>query len=252
MDVNRKLRKIRVQHIFILVLLVSTISIVPEYTLAEADRDVYDSSDLGKQRNLEVALKQVWTSLFLPQPKAERYAHVTAETLERAMRMGADWIISMQEDSGRFRYWYNPDSDEFSENKEDNFLRQAGTSFSLVLVYEMTGDPRYLDAARNSVQYLLNYKKPLGKDKTYFLFRRKSKLGGISLPMLTMLKIRQLTGASEFDDILKKLANMILYLQKKYNTGQFKSTYVYRGDYEYEKNSRVGNRRFIRAKPFLH
>ena len=30
---------------------------------------------------------------------------------------------------------------------------------------------------------------------------------------------------------------MILFLQKKYNTGQYKSTYVYRGDYEYEKNS---------------
>jgi hypothetical protein len=30
---------------------------------------------------------------------------------------------------------------------------------------------------------------------------------------------------------------MILFLQEKYNSGQYKSTYVYRGDYEYEKNS---------------
>ena len=28
---------------------------------------------------------------------------------------------------------------------------------------------------------------------------------------------------------------MVLYLQQIYNTGQFKSTYVYSGEYEYEK-----------------
>ena len=101
----------------------------------------------------------------------------------------------------------------------------------------MTGEPRYLEAAQTSVRYLLTFIEPLDADKAYFLFRRRAKLGGISLPMLTMLKIRQLTGTTEFDIILRKLANMILFLQEKYNTGQYKSTYVYRGDYEYEKNS---------------
>ena len=54
--------------------------------------------------------------------------------------------------------------------------------------------------------------------------------------MLTMLKIRHLTGTTEYDELLKQLANMVLFLQEKYQTGQYKSTYVYRGDYEYEKN----------------
>ena len=166
-----------------------------------------------------------------------RYAHVTAEKLEHSMRLGADWIVAMQEHHGRFQYWYNPVSDEFSSKNDDNFLRQAGTSFSLTLVYEMTGDLRYFEAARKSVQYLLAFTESLDTDKAYFLFRRKAKLGGISLPMLTMLKIRQLTGTTEFDTILTKLANMILFLQEKYNTGQYKSTYVFLDDYEYEKNS---------------
>ena len=67
------------------------------------------------------------------------------------MRLGADWIIAMQEHHGRFRYWYDPVSDKFSSKNDDNFLRQAGTSFSLALVYEMTGEPRYLEAAKKSV-----------------------------------------------------------------------------------------------------
>ena len=153
------------------------------------------------------------------------------------MRIGADWIVAMQEHHGRFQYWYDPVSDKFSSKNDDNFLRQAGTSFSLALVYEMTGEPRYLEAAQRSVQYLLTFMEPLDADKAYFLFRKKAKLGGISLPMLTMLKIRQLTGTTEFDAILVKLANMILFLQETYNTGQYKSTYVYRGDYDYEKSS---------------
>ena len=55
--------------------------------------------------------------------------------------------------------------------------------------------------------------------------------------MLTMLEMRQLTGTREFDETLVQLANMILFLQEKYQTGQYKSTYVYRGNYAYEKET---------------
>ena len=91
------------------------------------------------------------------------------------MRLGADWIVAMQEHHGRFKYWYDPVSDEFSTKDDDNFLRQAGTSFSLALVYEMTGDPRYLEAARKSVQYLLAFTESLDTDKGLFPFPPESK-----------------------------------------------------------------------------
>ena len=233
----RHLHKFRLLGVVTLVSLVALISANYQHSFTKGGHYVNNHSGLANEPDIDAKLKRIWADIFLPAPCLESYAHVTAETLKHSMRLGADWIIAMQEPHGRFRYWYDPVSDKFSDNNDDNFLRQAGTSFSLVLVYEMTGDPRYLDAARNSIQYLLNFAESLGKDKVYFLFRKKTKLGGISLPMLTMLKIRQLTGTSEFDEILMKLANMILFLQKKYNTGQFKSTYVYRGDYEYEKNS---------------
>ncbi|MCZ6676097.1 MAG: hypothetical protein O7E52_02480 [Candidatus Poribacteria bacterium] len=190
-----------------------------------------------KRLTIELELERLWHRVFPPPLQPERYAHVTVEKLEHAVRLGADWILAMQEPSGRFQYWYEPVTNQWSRKSDDNFLRQAGTSFSLMLVYEMTGDPRYLEAARRSIRYLLVFKKQLDNDKAYFLFRKKAKLGGISLPMLTMLKIRQLTGSTEFDETLLEFANMILFLQAKYQTGQYKSTYVYRGDYEYEKNS---------------
>ncbi len=239
MKINRFLRKFRVLGIVLLVLLVTGIG-TGYYLTRQYPREWNYWKNLSgseKRRAITLEVKRFWRDAFPPAPQPERYAHVTAETLEHSMRIGADWIVAMQEHHGRFQYWYDPINDEFSRKNDDNFLRQAGTSFSLALVYEMTGEPRYLEAARKSVQYLLAFRESLDTDKAYFLFRGKAKLGGISLPMLTMLKIRQLTGTTEYDAILAKLANMILLLQEKYNTGQYKSTYVYLGDYEHEKNS---------------
>ena len=184
----------------------------------------------------ELELERLFHRVFPPAAVPERYAHVTADVLENRMRLGADWLLAMQEPAGRFQYWYNPVQNQFSSKSDDNFLRQAGTSFSLTLVYEMTGDSRYLDAARRNLDYLMSFRELLNSDKAYFLFDGKAKLGGIALPMLTMLEMRSLTGTEEYDENLKKLANMILFLQDKYQTGQYKSTYVYRGDYEYEKS----------------
>ena len=239
MKFDRFLHKFRVLGIVLLVLLVTGIG-TGYYLTRQYPKEWNDWKNLSgyeKRRAVSLEIKRFWHGISPPASQPERYAHVTAETLERSMRLGADWIVAMQEHHGRFQYWYDPINDKFSKKNDDNFLRQAGTSFSLMLVYEMTGNLRYLEAARKSLQYLLAFTESLGTDKAYFLFRRKAKLGGISLPMLTMLKIRQLTGTTEFDAILAKLANMILFLQEKYNTGQYKSTYVYRGDYEHEKNS---------------
>jgi hypothetical protein len=55
--------------------------------------------------------------------------------------------------------------------------------------------------------------------------------------MLAILKHRELSGDTSLDKELKKMANLIIYLQDKYGTGQFKSTYIYLGSYDYEKES---------------
>lgn len=239
MKITRFLKKFRL--LFIVFLALITISIITGHYLTRKYSKEWNYwkrlPKSVKYKAIELQFELFWHRIFTPPVNPERYVHVTADSLENSMCLGADWLLDMQESSGRFQYWYNPIVDQFSSKSNDNFLRQAGTSFSLMLVYEMTGDSRYLAAARRSVNYLLNFKEKLGNNKAYFFFNQKAKLGGISLPMLTMLKIRQLTGTEEYDELLKKLANMILYLQEKYQTGEYKSTYVYRGDFEYEKHS---------------
>lgn len=157
--------------------------------------------------------------------------------IERGIHMGADWLLSMQNPEGRFQYWYDPVENRYSAPDDDNFLRQAGTAYAMALAYEQSGAPKYLDSVQRAISYQLKFIKHLDGDKAFFMFRSKAKLGGTALPMLTMLKLRELTGTREFDTVLKPCAEMILYLQEKYDSGQYKSTYVYNGKYDHEKRT---------------
>jgi hypothetical protein len=159
----------------------------------------------------------------------------TPADLESSARAAADWLVGDQEASGHFRYWYDPVADAFSPPGDDSFHRQAGAAYGLVLAYEMFGDQRYLVSARKGVEYLFRFKRTLEPDKTYFLAEDQADLGGAALPMLVMLRLRELTGTTVYDPELRRLANFLLFLQRQYGTGAFKSTYVYRGAFDIEK-----------------
>ncbi len=159
------------------------------------------------------------------------------EKLYKAVAQGAQWIMKMQEPEGRFKYWYLPDKDIFADRWDDNFLRQAGTAYALAWVYQLTGDSAYLLSAQKNLYYHFRYLHLLDQDKLYYLFNSKSKTGGIALSMLAMLKIKEQTGTIEYDFKLQRLAQMLLYLQDYEKEGKFKSTYVYDGNYQYEKTS---------------
>ncbi len=167
----------------------------------------------------------------------DSFKHMAVDSLKAAIQLGAGWILNMQEATGRFNYWYNPVEDSFSTKSDDNFLRQAGTNYSLLSAFEVLGDSSFLAAAYLNLEYLNRFIVEDNSDTAYYMFRQRAKLGGTALPMLVMLKLKQFSGDTVYDERLRSLANMILYLQEKYGTGQYKSTYVYNGSYNYEKNS---------------
>jgi len=189
-----------------------------------------------KKLNIRLFLERPVYWLFTPTIDTSEIP-VSKEKLKESVMAGANWIISMQEENGRYNYWYNPETAKYSSKHEDNFLRQAGTGYSLMLAFEAIGDSAFLKSALKNLDYLLKYKQEIDATKACFFYGQKAKLGGIALPMLTMLKYKEFSGDTIFDSDLKKLAETILLLQSKYKTGKFKSTYVYKGDYDYEKTS---------------
>ena len=232
-------KKIKIFLSVVVALLVVSVPVTYKI-LVKKNKYVREWHELPKEeKRLGVCLsfERIANNIVKPNVSQEIPESITVEKIEESVIIGADWILSVQEPSGRFRYWYNPEKKKFSAEHDDNFLRQAGTGYSLMLVYEVTGNKNYLEAAKRNLHYLLKYKQEVDSTKACFLYKRKAKLGGIALPMLTMLKIKSLDHDPEYDEVLKKLADMMIHLQDLYGTGQFKSTYVYQDNYEYEKNS---------------
>lgn len=233
-------KKFRALIIIVLILIAFLSGIFVYDYLLNNNKYVRQWDELPSEVRLHAAqleMERCWNLIFPPQPDFEILDKITPEKIRYSVRLGANWIISMQEESGRYNYWYDPSTDKYSEPWDDNFLRQAGTSYALMLAYQVTGDSNCLKSAMDNVEYLLTFRRETESGASYFLFNNKAKLGGVALPMLTMLKYKIITGDTLYDDLLTSLGEMILYLQEKYGTGQFKSTYVYRGDYEYEKTS---------------
>ena len=186
--------------------------------------------------SVKLEVQRPFIHLFSSEVDPSTYGHLSRKQLLESVRLGSQWIINMQEPSGRFNYWQNPQTDTYSSKSEDNFLRQAGTNYALVSAFEITKDSLALESAYNSLAYLNKYLFTPHPDTAYYMFRSKAKLGGTALPMLAMLKLREINGDTTYDSRLKALANMILFLQEQYGTGEFKSTYIYNGSYTYEKD----------------
>lgn len=187
--------------------------------------------------SIDLEVKRPFYSYFFNEINPDTFQHLTTDSLRSAIHLGAQWIVNMQETTGRFNYWYNPESSTYSRKSEDNFLRQAGTGYSLVSAFQLLGDSSLLKASHLSLDYLNRFLVNRGPDTAYYMFKRKAKLGGTALPMLVMLKLKELNNDTIYDQKLKALANMILHLQDTYGSGQYKSTYIYNGSHDYEKNT---------------
>ncbi len=186
--------------------------------------------------SIELEIQRPFNHYFFGEISPQSYSHLTKDSLKSSIRLGARWIVRMQEESGRFNYWYNPVEHTYSRQSEDNFLRQAGTNYSLLTAFEVLGDSLFFQASLLNLNYLNKFLVNNHPDTAYYLYRKKAKLGGIALPMLAMLKLKKLTSDNSYDNKLKSLANMIIHLQDIYGSGQYKSTYVYNGSYTYEQD----------------
>lgn len=190
-----------------------------------------------KVLSCKLSLEMLAHNIIKPSIDEKAIEAIGPESLEQSIIMGADWLVSVQEPNGRFKYQYDLDKKQFCHKNMNNFLRQAGAAYGLTQAYEVTGNIKYLESARRSLLYQFNSLETLDTNKAYFLYRNEAKLGGIAIPMLTMLRIKSIENDSIYDKKLKKLANMIIYLQQKNSDGQFKHSYVLYGDYDYEKNN---------------
>ena len=156
------------------------------------------------------------------------------ERLQKMAEAGGDWILRMQvgdgDDFGRFAYRIDAEDTEIpGQFDEDNFLRQAGTAYALLVLTDATGNDKYRIGAEKSIKYLLSRYRVDDRDsgRGYFEAEGQVKLGGTALPTLSLIRLAEGGSEPSYSRYYAPIGKFMLFMQKK--NGRYRSVDMYRG-----------------------
>lgn len=99
------------------------------------------------------------------------------------------WMIYRQEESGHFKYEYNPWLD--AEVDDDNLVRQAGAAYIMGELFDYKGDGAYLDSAVDSLRYFNTLTKYDDRDGIEIAYiENDQKTGTIALATIACEHVR--------------------------------------------------------------
>lgn len=152
---------------------------------------------------------------------------LSGEFVKNIITSSSRYLTKQIKEDNRFIYGYMPCFNATLTSY--NILRHAGTAWSMLCAYDVTKDDSLLETINASLYYMLSQITYMDDD-TAFLVEEKSneiKLGGNGIAIIMIAKYIESFGEHNFKDIIRKLANGILYLQDK-ETG--KLTHVLNAD----------------------
>ncbi len=152
-----------------------------------------------------------------------RFEELTPELLLEAARRGGEYLTRAVGADGRFVYSYRPKTDE--QRDKYNILRHAGTIYSMIELYEVTGDKRLLAAAERAIAYIGRTVKPCPGDAEIdagalcVVEKGFVKLGGNALAIIALVKHAEVTGSGAHLPLIERLGLWILATQSE--AGEF-------------------------------
>jgi hypothetical protein len=148
-------------------------------------------------------------------PRNSRARELSHGLLVTAARAGGDYLVRIQKPDGSFHYYYDAAYDRF-DSRRYNIVRHAGSTISLLELYNATHDIRYLESARRAVIFLkTRFRRGPGRNTIYVLdYDGKAKLGANGLALVALAKQIHLDPKSADRKSAAGLANLILAMQR--------------------------------------
>ncbi len=141
-----------------------------------------------------------------------------------AALLGGDYIRAQLESDGRFRYRYRPHGQREPRSGDYSLARHAGTVYALSELSRLTGNERYLEAARRGATWLDERVVRCGKlGGACIPEDRVASLGAAALGAAALLEYQRATGERTFEKTAKGLLDFVLAMQKK--SGDFYHRY---------------------------
>lgn len=143
------------------------------------------------------------------------------ERMRSCIVSGTDWILDNMKPNGQFLYFYEgltgSEIDFQHPNMTDppyyNILRHSGGTITLLRAFELTGEQKYLEGARESIEFFLTVFREHEYQNQYAcypFFNRKSKLGGAGIGLVALLHYYRLSGDTRYRKYIDGLVRHIL------------------------------------------
>jgi hypothetical protein len=189
----------------------------------------------------------------------KRHAKVDEETLTEGVHRAATWFETMRDEKQqRFYYEYNPYRDKYVD-EEYNLLRHAGSSWSIMQAYGLTGDDELRELGEYALDWIVGHSRTEKKQGRTIRFvvepwNNKAKLGGAGLWLLALAEHARLTGDTSNLELMQQIANYI-YLAQDPKTGKFESFHqngeVFAPDFDSDYYPGEAMFALHRARPYL-
>ncbi|MCC6157957.1 MAG: hypothetical protein IT350_07875 [Deltaproteobacteria bacterium] len=142
------------------------------------------------------------------------------ERLLTAINEAGNYLKRAVDDKGKFDYNYDPARDKSATSY--NLLRHAGTTFSMMQIYELNKDPEILEAVKRALGYLQTVSMgPDANDAKKHDWKAitqpgilEAKLGGCGLALLAFGNYTRVTGDKSHLDLMQAYARFIEFMQK--------------------------------------
>lgn len=125
-------------------------------------------------------------------------------------------LLAAMNENGKYVYGYN--SNIASKINSYNILRHAGSTWSLILYYKEYPSIELKRTIEDAIEYLIdNFTVDYNNDITFVVERKSAeiKLGGNALALLMLAEYNLVFSDSKYDDISKKIAAGIIYMQNE-------------------------------------
>lgn len=177
---------------------------------------------------------------FLPLYRGNiRFTEFSYDVLKEQVLESVDWCVKNMYDDGRFLYYYDCCDDTYKDHEHPNRpidnlyyndLRHCGGIIACLRAYQLTGDNKYLEAAKKAVNWSISISKPHETKwgtGYYAYYNKKAKLGGTGVLLVAIMHYRNITGDKSFDEYIKGYVRHIM--SRVYTNGEILGYYIHPG-----------------------
>lgn len=166
-----------------------------------------------------------------------RYTEFDYDTLYNQVVNSVDWCLDNMYEDGRFLYYYDCCEDNCKDHEHPNRpidnlyyndLRHCGGIIALLRAYQLTGDEKYITAAKKALDWSVSVSKPHDTQwgTAYFAYyNNKGKLGGTGVLLVAMMQYYLITGDDTYIDYIRGYARHVM--SRVYDNGELLGYYIH-------------------------